>query len=62
MEFGEKDQRRIKRRRDMKFWYEVNFKYLGKVIIIIIINILKFVGKALNGERGLVLFNCEKLM
>lgn len=30
----------------MKFWYEVNFKYLGKVIIIIIINILKFVGKA----------------
>lgn len=46
----------------MKFWYEVNFKYLGKVIIIIIINILKFVGKALNGERGLVLFNCEKLM
>lgn len=45
MEFGEKDQRRIKRRRDMKFWYEVNFKYLGKVIIIII-NILKFVGKA----------------
>lgn len=29
----------------MKFWYEVNFKYLGKVIIIII-NILKFVGKA----------------
>lgn len=30
----------------MKFWYEVNFKYLGKLIIIIIINILKFVGKA----------------